>query len=300
MKMPLVSVVMPTFNSGSFVREAIHSLIHQNYPRHELIVVDGGSTDQTLPIVRSYMGDGDLKLIELPPGLGIPKALNAGIAAAAGEFIARMDADDVAYYNRLSEQVTFLSNLPEVTVVGSGVDRFFEDSGSSRSPQWHDHIIDNYLINNPFFHPTIMIHRSIVDSGLFRYDEDQPCDEDYELWGRLLLKTKAANIDSSLLRYRVHGQNAQWDPRKHRYKAKALRGFCEPLGIADPALIDALVEFQCGNFVRHHTYEVLHAYARRAENEGLPRLGWIHHALLREPDYARFVIWFRKAKGWPA
>jgi hypothetical protein len=52
--------------------------------------------------------------------------------------------------------------------------------------------------------------------------------------------------------------------------------------------------------VRHHTYEVLHAYARRAENEGLPRLGWIHHALLREPDYARFVIWFRKAKGWPA
>jgi glycosyltransferase involved in cell wall biosynthesis len=209
MKMPLVSIVMPTFNSGQFIRETIHSLIEQTYPRFELIVVDGGSTDDTLAIVKSYMGDDDVELIELAPGLGIPRALNEGLAAAKGEFIARMDADDIAYPNRLTEQVRFLASIPDVGFVGSGVDQFWASSGSARSPQWHDHIVDSYLTNNPFYHPTIMFRRSLYEDGLYRYDENQVCDEDYELWGRLLTQTKAANIDASLLKYRIHAQNAQ-------------------------------------------------------------------------------------------
>lgn len=296
--MPLVSVVMPTFNSGLFVREAIHSLIEQTYPRFELIVVDGGSTDDTLSIVDSYMGDDDLRVIELAPGLGIPRALNEGMAAARGQFIARMDADDIAYPNRLTEQVRFLTSTADVGLVGSGVDEFWKGSGVGRSPLWHDRIINAYLTSNPFYHPTIMFRRTLFDAGHYRYDESQVCDEDYELWGRLLTRTKAANIDASLLRYRIHAQNAQWDPRKHRFKARAIKGFCAFYGVDDAALVEALVEFQCSNFIRIGGYEALRGYAERAEKLGVPRLGWIHDALLREPDFERFLAWFRRAKGW--
>ena len=64
-------------------------------------------------------------------------------------------------------------------------------------------------------------------------------------------------------------------------------------------LIDALVEFQCGTFMRHETYEILHSYARRAEAQALPKLGWIHDAMIGETSYPSFQSWFRKAKGWP-
>jgi glycosyltransferase involved in cell wall biosynthesis len=276
----------------------MHSLAEQTYHNLEVIVVDGGSTDGTMDIVDRYSGDGDIVLIELSPGLGLPKALNVGIAAAKGEFVARMDADDVAYPTRIADQVRFFATLPEVGLLGTGVDVFWARSDSHRSPLWHDHIANTYLINNPFFHPTVMFRRSLYDDGLFYYDETQIFEEDYELWGRLLRSTVCANMDKALLRYRVHDDNAQWDPRKHRAKAKALRGFCEAWEIADQSLIDALVEFQCSSFLRHDDYTVLRDYADRAERKNLPRLGWIHQALRRETDYKSFMSWYWDEKGW--
>jgi hypothetical protein len=162
----------------------------------------------------------------------------------------------------------------------------------------HDHIIDAYLINNPFFHPTIMFRRALHDRGLFAYDETFPCDEDYELWGRLIPQIKCANLDQSSIRYRIHGQNTNLDPRKHTFKRKALRGFCESYGIADDVLVEALVDFQCGTFLRHTDYVVLREYANWATEAKLPKLGWIHEAIVREKSYPDFLTWFRTAKGW--
>jgi glycosyltransferase involved in cell wall biosynthesis len=299
-KLPLVSVVMPTLNSARFVRETIHSIIEQDYPRLELIVVDGGSTDETIAICEDYLGDGDLKIVRLTRDTGsITQSLNAGFAAAEGLFIARMDADDIAYHNRFSEQVKFLTAIPEVGMVGTGADYIWGQTGSAISPKWHNEIADMYLVNNPFFHPTVMIRRSLWDDGLFRYDEDQTCDEDYELWGRLIPRVKVANIDKCLIQYRIHGNNAQWDPRKHRAKTRAIAGFCASYGIDSPELVDALVEYQCSQFIRHDSYRVMRDYALRAEKEDLPKLGWIHHAIVNEPGFAAFTRWFRAAKGWP-
>ena len=107
-------------------------------------------------------------------------------------------------------------------------------------------------------------------------------------------------MDQSSIQYRLHDNNAQWDPRKHICKQKALRGFCEYYDIASPELIDALSEFQCCSFVRYETYQVLHEYAVRARAKGLPELGWIQEAMLSEPTYPDFTAWFRKTKGWAA
>jgi glycosyltransferase involved in cell wall biosynthesis len=154
--MPLVSVVMPTLNSARHLREAVHSLINQDYPRFELIVVDGGSTDGTLDILKSYLGDEDLKILELPPDQGIAKALNVGLAEARGEFIARMDADDVSYPSRLTAQVEFLVQNPEVGFAGAGIENFGARAGRVLRPHSHDDIRDSFLTSNPFYHSTVI------------------------------------------------------------------------------------------------------------------------------------------------
>jgi glycosyltransferase involved in cell wall biosynthesis len=300
MKMPLVSIVMPTLNSARFIRETIHSIIEQDYPRFELIVVDGGSTDETIAICEMYLGDGDLKIIRLTAETGsITRSLNQGLAASEGEFIARMDADDIAYPTRLSEQVRFLVSLPEVGMIGSGADYIWGQTGAARSPLWHYDVANMYLVNNPFFHPTVMVRRSLYDDGIFIYDESQTCDEDYELWGRLIPRTKVANIDKSLIQYRIHGNNAQWDPRKHKAKTRAIKGFCDGFGIKNDPLVEALVEFQCSQFIRYESYLVMRDYARKAVETEMPRLGWLHDAIVHEDSYAGFTNWFRRTKGWP-
>ena len=136
-----------------------------------------------------------------------------------------MDSDDAAYKWRLHDQVNFLITNPEVSLVGTGVDVFGERVGSHRSPLSHQQIVDSYLVNNPFFHPTIMFRRKLYEQELFVYDESFPADEDYELWGRLIPKLTCANLDQSSIRYRIHGQNTNMDPRKHEYKSRALRRF---------------------------------------------------------------------------
>ena len=260
--------------------------------------MDGGSRDGTLAMARKYMSDGDVKLIELPPGLGLAKALNEGMAAAGGEFIARMDADDIAYPSRLQDQVQFFVTHPDVSLVGTGVDAFWLHEGVYRSPLRHDDIVDHYLINNPFYHPTIMFRRELYESGLLRYDENQPCDEDYELWARVIPRTKCANMDQSSIRYRLHAGGAQWDPRKHRYKRQALQQFTSSYGIGSPELVEALVQLQCSGYIRPEEYVTLKRYAQAAEDKGLPKLGWLHPAILKERDYLDFTAWFRKTKAW--
>lgn len=328
MKLPLVSIVMPTWNSERFVAEAIHSLINQTYPNLELIVVDGGSTDRTLNIVESYVGgeEDNLKVIKLPREEGtMPKSLNRGLKEASGDFIARMDADDIALPTRLAEQVQFFATQPEISLIGTGADLIWDGSGACRNPEWHEHIEDTYLVNNPFFHPTIMFRRELYDNGLYYYREDQVCEEDYELWGRLIGQTVCANLDASLLQYRIHGQNAQWDPRRHAAKTEALTAFCRDYGINDPSLVDALVEIQCSGFLRYPGYRILLDYARevnaqraaelieearmgpaqlaakrKKRQKRLPRLGWIHDALAQEESYADFQAWYRRARNWSA
>jgi glycosyltransferase involved in cell wall biosynthesis len=300
MKLPLISLIMPTMNSERFIRETLHSLVEQVYSRFELIVVDGGSTDDTLNIVESY-SSGDVKIIELAPELGIAKALNVGISKAKGEFIARMDADDIAYQWRLHDQVKMFNTHPEVDLIGTGVDAFWDHQGVFRSPLLHTQIRDEFLVNNPFFHPTIMFKRKLADQKLYHYDESFFFEEDYELWGRLIPHVTCANMDQSSIRYRIRSNSTQWDPRKFRFKRKALEGFCKAFGLKDAAVIDGLAEFQCSSFIRREHYLALADYARSTSgHHDMPRLGWIHDACIREPDYPSFTRWFRSAKGWQA
>jgi glycosyltransferase involved in cell wall biosynthesis len=190
---PRVSVVLPVFNAAPAVARAVTSLRTQTFADWELIVIDDGSTDGTSEIVAGVGRADDRVTLFARPHAGLVAALDAGLTVARGEFVARMDADDVAHPQRLAEQVAWLDARRDIGVVGClvefGGDRAANE-GYARHVDWvnslvtPDEIVLNRFVESPFAHPSVMFRRElIVRHGGYRAG-DFP--EDYELWLRWL------------------------------------------------------------------------------------------------------------------
>lgn len=289
MKAPLVSIIVAAYNSAKHLPLMLHSVLEQRYRPFELILIDDGSTDDIGSAVSLYKDKSeDITIIRLGRNMGLAAALNAGLKAATGEFIARMDADDFMYEWRLRDQVLFLLEHPDCDLVGGGADVFGVATDVWRSPLSQSEILDTFLVGNPFLHPTIMFRRRLLSEGVFTYNEHLLTEEDYELWSRLLPGLSCANLDRSLIRYRLHSGNNQRHPAKLRIKELALRQFLSHFGCNDARLVSALAEYQCGGFVRADHYTVLRRYAHEAEAKGRPKLGFLHQAFLASKSYSDF------------
>lgn len=230
--MPLVSVVMPARNAAATVARAVASIQGQTFRDWELVALDDGSKDATRFILIE-MAQLDPRIRVLRTKAGIAGALNAGIAAAAGEFIARMDADDEMMPERLAKQVAFLQANPDVGVVGSRVE-FGGDpakaAGYALHVEWvnalltSEEITLNRFVESPFAHPSVMFRRHLVyDHGYYR-DGDFP--EDYELWLRWMdVNVKMAKLPDTLLTWHdLPDRASRTDPRyspEAFYKLKA-------------------------------------------------------------------------------
>lgn len=199
----LVSVVIPVRNGSRFVSRAIDSILNQTYKNTELIIVEGGSDDGiTLDILRSY--GSKIKCFHLTE-LGIANSLNFGLEHASGEFIARMDADDVAVPDRLQKQIEYLAEHPDIDVLGTECDVIDEKDeivGAIAPGYYSDSEIKAKLIfENCIMHPTIIMRRSLIDQG-WRYDTSY-YSEDLDLWTRMASQgIKFANLPDRLLKYR--------------------------------------------------------------------------------------------------
>ncbi|MBX3738469.1 MAG: glycosyltransferase [Candidatus Didemnitutus sp.] len=230
--MPLVSVVMPARNAAATVARAVASIQGQTFRDWELVALDDGSKDATRFILIE-MAQIDPRIRVLRTKSGIAGALNAGIAAAAGEFIARMDADDEMLPERLAKQVAFLQANPDVGVVGSCVE-FGGDpvkaAGYALHVEWVNSLLTseeitlNRFVESPFAHPSVMFRRHLVDDhGNYR-DGDFP--EDYELWLRWMdVNVKMAKLPDTLLTWHdLPDRASRTDPRyapEAFYKLKA-------------------------------------------------------------------------------
>ena len=118
MSINFVSVVLSVYNSEKFITSAINSVLKQTYKDFELIVINDGSTDKTLDLIQKNTEiDKRIKIINLKKNLGMAGALNKGINQATGEWIARMDSDDVMYNNCLEEQINYLNNNEDIKVL---------------------------------------------------------------------------------------------------------------------------------------------------------------------------------------
>ncbi len=203
---PKISVLMSVYNGQRYLRQAVESILGQTFRDFEFIIVDDGSTDSTGKILAGY-DDPRIKCLNNDRNMGLSRSLNRGLDLASGIYIARMDADDVAEPPRLERQKVFLDTNLEIGLCGSNaalIDDGGRDAGKSERPLNDIEIRWRCLTGNPFFHPTVMIRRGVlVDSGL-AYDETFETAQDYDLWARVLERTKAANMPERLVRIRAH------------------------------------------------------------------------------------------------
>jgi hypothetical protein len=200
-----VSVVMSVHNGERFLREAVESIIGQSFRNFEFIIIDDGSTDDSGSILDRYeKNDQRVKVIH-QKNEGLISSLNRGCILARGKYIARIDADDVAVPDRLLWQVDFMEKHPEVGVLGGAVeliDAVGTPLGICRN-LLDDREIRSALPECPFWHTTVVMRRDvfIAVGGYRKLFVDA---EDHDLWLRLAERVRLANMNSVLVRYRVH------------------------------------------------------------------------------------------------
>ncbi|KGQ18852.1 Glycosyl transferase family 2 [Lysobacter dokdonensis DS-58] len=202
--MPSVSVVMPVHNGAQYLRAAIDSVLMQSTRDFELVIVDDGSTDESRAIIeQAARDDARVRLLALDANVGIIGALNAGLDIAGGEWIARMDADDLCDPQRLKRQRAYLE-ANALDLCGTWFTEFGE--GPARTVRWpvsEPAVRAAMLFQNTLCHPTVMARRAVFDA--YRYQESHRTVEDYDLWSRALVDFRIANMPEALLRYRRHG-----------------------------------------------------------------------------------------------
>jgi glycosyltransferase involved in cell wall biosynthesis len=205
---PKVTVLMSVYNGEKYLREAIESILNQTFKDFEFLIIDDGSIDSTPEIIQSY-NDPRIRVIRNDENLGLTKSLNIGLREAKGEYIARMDADDISVPERLEKQVLLLEKYPKIGVLGTNIQYINEFGNPSLILKWpqRDSLIKWQLcFMNPIAHPSVIIRRKLLaDSG--GYNEEITFGQDYDLWVRLSPKTHFENHKDILLHLRKTNEN---------------------------------------------------------------------------------------------
>ena len=201
----LVSIIIPVYNVRPYLAEALDSVLNQTYDHLEIIIIDDGSTNGTWNYLSS-LSDDRIRLIRNKTNIGVTKSLNIGLRAARGEYIARMDADDISVPDRLEKQLAYMESHPETIMCGSAVQNFGEVN-SIRRTKIKD--IDTYRIKTLFYypgpiHPTMFIRHSILNAHRIEYDESLVYAQDYALCAELGKLGNVEILSDALLYRRIH------------------------------------------------------------------------------------------------
>lgn len=213
---PIVSVVLPVYNCEKYISESIDSILQQSFTDFELIVIDDGSSDGTYQKIKEF---DDPRIIVLSQkNKGLPCTLNESFEMARGKYIARQDADDYSFPDRLRRQVDFLENNPEIALVGTWAEIWVETEKSSRFIKHSiksNSIKFDLLFDSAFVHSSIMLRKSLfnVAGG---YNPIYKPVEDYEYWTRIASQYEVANIPTILHAYReLPASMIRADPEKN-------------------------------------------------------------------------------------
>jgi len=199
-----VSVVMSVYNCANYLVEAIESILAQDYDNFEFIIVDDGSTDGSKNILSNYSNNSRI-LLKHQENKGLTPSLNLAIAEARGEYIARMDADDVSLPQRLGKEVRFLDLHREISLVSCWAKVINEkgsEIGAHHPATTHEAIKKKSFFSGQLCHPAVVFRKEIFKK-LGGYNEKYKYAQDYELWLRFFKHGyKAANIPEYLLMWR--------------------------------------------------------------------------------------------------
>lgn len=223
---PGVTVLLPVYNTRHFVRDAVLSILNQEYRDIECLIIDDGSTDGSGEILEKLAAeDGRVRLVRRE-NLGLVATLNQGLKMAKAPLIARMDSDDISLLGRLGKQKKTLDDNPNIIALGGGI-RYIAASGrpgrTVRYPQGQ--AVGGHLFwGSPFAHPAVMFRReAVLRAGGYR-PMFRHC-EDYDLWLRLSRAGRLENLPDTVLLYRVHEDSVSrrwaWEQRRGSLAAQA-------------------------------------------------------------------------------
>jgi glycosyltransferase involved in cell wall biosynthesis len=201
MSNPIISVVMPVYNGGKYLKEAIDSILNQTLTNFEFIIINDGSTDNTEEIILSY-DDERIFYVKNKTNLQIVKTLNKGIDLAKGKYIARMDADDISLPKRFEKQFRFMEEYPDIDVCGSYVKTIGSRQLIWRYPVSSQFIKVACLFFSPIAHPSVFGRTVFFQSNRYNFDYQKA--EDFKLWTSNIYKTNFSNIPEVLVNYRLH------------------------------------------------------------------------------------------------
>lgn len=198
-KMSKISVVMPVYNTKKeFLCEAMESILNQTFSDFEFLIIDDGSTNPCVKETISTYHDPRIKYF-YKDNSGVADTLNFGLSKATGEYIARMDSDDISVPERFEKQVVFLDSHPGVSLVGGWIE-FFPKGNIWKTPQRPAYL--DFLNGPKVAHPSVMFRRQDFEKYDLKYNPEYPA-EDYDLWSRAIRVLKIENIQEVLLKYRV-------------------------------------------------------------------------------------------------
>ena len=213
---------MSVYNGEKYLNQAIESILKQSLADFELLVINDGSTDKTFEILDKYQKqDSRVKIIHQEKNFGLTKSLNKAIRLAQGKYLARIDADDLAYSSRFEKQADFLEKHSKIALVGSQADIINEEGkiiGKLRYPTNDQEIRKQLIKHNPFGHSLVMFRREILKKT-GDYNEDFICAQDYDLWMKISKHTKLANISETLGAWRLRKEAIT--SRKNFYQLRA-------------------------------------------------------------------------------
>jgi len=212
---------MPAYNAGKYIAEAISSVLRQTFSDFELLIVNDGSTDNTVKIIESFK-DNRIILIH-QENKGIASALNTGLAHSRSDYIARFDADDICRRERLSTQYNFMTSYPEYDIIGSAAD-YLDVEGNyifTQHPAAHlnEEIQTLKYTVCPFIHSSVFYKKEVIlrNGG---YNEHAYTFEDHFLWVNILQHAKACNLSPALIKVRLNPESItideKWRTRRFR------------------------------------------------------------------------------------
>jgi len=204
---PKISIIMPVYNGEEFLKEAIESILNQTYRDFEFIIAYDESSDISLEIIKYYQNIDSRIVLSTGCGRGLVNALNDAIDIARGEYIARMDADDVSFLDRVKSQYEFLDN--HALDICGGHFLLIDDKGKVNGlnviPISHEMCTLSLLFKVPFAHPSVMIRKSFLDNNSLKYGQSKyQIAEDLDLWVRMhKCGAKFGNVNNVILKYRM-------------------------------------------------------------------------------------------------
>lgn len=217
-KIPLVSVLLPVYNSEAYVAGSIESILNQTYSDFEFIIINDGATDNSLSIISSFT-DERIRIINNSKNIGLVESLNKGIDFARGKYIARMDADDISLPNRFKQQVNYLEHNPSASVLATRVALINADGeltgywGDDTEFVKSDLIRKGTAFTNRIAHPSVMVRADLLKK--YKYNNYQKGSEDWDLWLRILAdKHQIHKLDEVLLHYRIHQESTMTGEKK--------------------------------------------------------------------------------------